>query len=65
MIGKYALIGAGTVVTKDVPDYCLVIGNPAKIKRYVCMCGCNLDDNLQCIECGKKYMKVNDRIIMK
>lgn len=34
-IGKYALIGAGSVVTKDVPDYALVIGNPAKFVRYV------------------------------
>jgi len=34
-IGKHALIGAGSVVTKDVPDYALVIGNPAKFVRYV------------------------------
>lgn len=34
-IGKWAMIGAGSVVTKDVPDYCLVIGNPARIIKKV------------------------------
>lgn len=34
-IGQYAMIGAGAVVTKDVPDYAVVIGNPAKIIRYI------------------------------
>lgn len=38
-IGKYAMIGAGSVVTKDVPDYGLVYGNPAKLNGYVCKCG--------------------------
>lgn len=41
-IGKYALIGAGTVVTMDVPDYSLFYGNPGKFKGWVCMCGNNL-----------------------
>lgn len=34
-IGAYAMVGAGAVVTKDVPDYAVVVGNPAKIIRYV------------------------------
>jgi len=34
-IGKYAMIGAGAVVTKDVPDYAVVVGNPAKIIKYI------------------------------
>jgi len=38
-IGQFAMIGAGSVVTKDVPDYALVYGNPAKIRGYVCICG--------------------------
>ena len=37
-IGKYALIGAGSVVTKDVPDHGLVYGNPARLKGWVCAC---------------------------
>lgn len=38
-IGKFAMIGAGSVVTKDVPSYALVYGNPAKINGFVCECG--------------------------
>lgn len=42
-IGKYALIGAGTVVTKNVPDYALVVGTPAKQIGWVCECGNTLE----------------------
>ena len=38
-IGKYAMVGAGAVVTKDVPPYALVYGNPARVKGYVCEMG--------------------------
>lgn len=38
-IGEYAMIGAGSVVTKNIPDYCLAYGNPAKPQGYVCKCG--------------------------
>ena len=54
-IGKYAFVGAGSVVTKTVPDYNMVIGNPAKLYAYVCKCGCKLDINLHCKECGNQY----------
>ena len=37
-IGSYALVGAGSVVTKDVPDYGFVYGNPAQLKGFVCAC---------------------------
>jgi acetyltransferase-like isoleucine patch superfamily enzyme len=43
-IGKYAIVGAGAVVTKDVPDYALVVGNPAKAIGRVCKCGIKLTD---------------------
>ncbi len=38
-IGKYALVGAGSVVTKDVPDHAMMYGNPAKLHGFVCECG--------------------------
>jgi UDP-2-acetamido-3-amino-2,3-dideoxy-glucuronate N-acetyltransferase len=41
-IGRYAFIGAGAVVTKDVPDYALVVGNPGRISGWMCRCGVTL-----------------------
>ncbi|MDP2414347.1 acyltransferase [Daejeonella sp.] len=43
VIGEFALIGAGTVVNKNVPPYSLMVGNPAKLVGYVCKCGKRLD----------------------
>ena len=54
-IGRYAFIGAGSVVTKEVPDYTMVIGNPARFYAHVCKCGCKLDKNLYCRACGLQY----------
>ncbi len=58
-IGRYALIGAGSVVTTDVPDYAMVYGNPAQIQGWVCHCGARLkfdrDSQAQCPECGQRY----------
>ena len=57
-IGKYAFIGAGVVVTKGVPDYALVYGNPARTQDWVCECGVKLQrggDSLVCPGCGKTY----------
>ena len=59
-IGKFALIGAGSVITKDVPDYALVVGVPGKIIGYVCECGNRLDEQLNCTVCDKKYKMNND-----
>jgi len=42
-IGKHALVGAGSVVTKDVEDHGLVVGNPARLIGYVCFCGEKLE----------------------
>ncbi len=58
-IGKYAMVGSGSVVTKDVPDHALVVGNPAKQIGWVCECGFKLDKNGNCEKCGKQY-SLND-----
>lgn len=57
-IGRYALVGAGSVVTKDVPDYAMVYGVPAQLKGYVCQCGEKLsfvEGLAVCQVCGKRY----------
>ena len=59
-IGKYAFVGAGSVVTKNVPDYALMYGTPARVHGYVCECGEALHfagDTAVCGACGKKYRK--------
>lgn len=59
-IGQYAFIGAGSVVTKDVPDYALVYGNPGKVKGWVCQCAEEIvfhSGKAICKSCGKKYKK--------
>ena len=57
-VGRYSFVGAGAVVTKDVPDYGLVQGNPAKLSGWVCACGEKLEDDLSCHVCGATYSKV-------
>jgi UDP-2-acetamido-3-amino-2,3-dideoxy-glucuronate N-acetyltransferase len=54
-IGRYAFIGAGAVVTKDVPDFALMVGNPAVQKGWMCKCGNRLNTQYICVECGKEY----------
>jgi UDP-2-acetamido-3-amino-2,3-dideoxy-glucuronate N-acetyltransferase len=57
-IGQYAFIGAGSVVTKDIPDHAMVYGNPARRHGWVCQCGVTLreeGDRPVCPECGRVY----------
>lgn len=51
-IGAYALVGAGAVVIRDVPDHALMVGNPARQAGWVCRCGERLDHGLGCPVCG-------------
>jgi len=57
-IGRWAMVGSGSVVTKDVPDYALVVGNPARQIGWVCSCGrrkATLDEAQNCDgTCGKE-----------
>ena len=55
-IGKWAMIAAGAVVTKDVKDHALMVGVPAKQIGWVCECGNRLGEDLSCEKCGRKYI---------
>ena len=60
-IGRYGFIGAGAVVTKDIPDHALVVGNPGRISGWMCHCGVKLasgrtpPDEASCRSCGSRY----------
>ena len=64
-IGRWAMIASGAVVTKDVADYALVAGVPARQIGWVCECGIPLESTLSCRECKRKYKLVNDRLIQE
>jgi acetyltransferase-like isoleucine patch superfamily enzyme len=53
-IGRYAMIGAGTVVLEDVPEQAMVVGNPARLIGYACICGEVLDTDFRCA-CGQQF----------
>jgi UDP-2-acetamido-3-amino-2,3-dideoxy-glucuronate N-acetyltransferase len=65
-LGRYCFVGAGAVVTKDVPDYALVYGTPARVRGWVCQCGEQLKfegERAVCSGCGDVYRK-QDQVVM-
>jgi UDP-2-acetamido-3-amino-2,3-dideoxy-glucuronate N-acetyltransferase len=67
-LGEYSFVGAGSVVTKDVPPYAMVYGNPARIKGWACECGVKLsfeDDAATCSECGKQYQLTGPQSLVR
>jgi UDP-2-acetamido-3-amino-2,3-dideoxy-glucuronate N-acetyltransferase len=66
-IGEYAFVGAGAVVTKDVPPYALVVGVPARQIGWVCACGTRLQEaasQATCSDCGKCYSILADGAVV-
>lgn len=68
-LGRYCFVGAGAVVTRDVPDYALVVGNPARVRGWVCWCGVSLpssavaaEEQLTCDACGRKYVRTGQSV---
>jgi UDP-2-acetamido-3-amino-2,3-dideoxy-glucuronate N-acetyltransferase len=65
-LGCYCFIGAGTVVTRSVPDYGLVYGNPGQLRGWMCRCGVRLGfesldgrEQTVCLACGERYAKID------
>jgi UDP-2-acetamido-3-amino-2,3-dideoxy-glucuronate N-acetyltransferase len=63
-IGRYAMIGAGSVVTKNVPDQALVVGNPARQMGWVSRSGERLGDDLVCPRSREQYQKTDDGLVL-
>ncbi len=57
-IGEFAMVGAGAVVTQDIPAHALVVGNPARVRGWVCECGQPLEwqgEQARCRECAREF----------
>lgn len=64
-VGQYAFIGAGAVVTKNVPDYALMMGNPARQRGWMCSCGEKIsftNERSTCLACGRGYRLESGRV---
>lgn len=63
VIGRWAMVAAGCVVTKNVKDHALVVGVPARQLGWVCECGEVLDKHLKCNKCGKRYVEKENGLV--
>lgn len=69
-MGRYCFVGAGSVVTRDVPDFAMVYGSPARVRGWVCNCGAKLEfraavDEIQtqvCGACSRRYERIGDTV---
>lgn len=64
VLGQYCFVGAGSLVTRDIPDFALVYGNPARLQGWMCQCGTRLEflssinpESARCNQCGESYIK--------
>jgi len=62
-LGTFCFVGAGSVVTKDVPDFAMVVGNPAKQIGWICVCGERLSENLFCRSCKRRFKEKDKGIV--
>lgn len=68
-LGAYSFVGAGSVVTRDVPDYALAYGNPARVQGWMCQCGVRMEfhpagdhEESLCSVCGSRYTKKGQQV---
>lgn len=67
-IGAYSMIGAGSVVTRDVEPFSIMVGNPAKRTGWICKCGEKLtfaDKRAKCHRCGSEYVEKASSLIVE
>lgn len=68
ILGRFCLVGSGAVVTKDIPDFGIVLGNPGRLVGYACRCATRLVHSssdlthFTCTNCGRSYRLVNDQL---
>jgi UDP-2-acetamido-3-amino-2,3-dideoxy-glucuronate N-acetyltransferase len=61
-LGEFSFVGAGSVVTKDIPAFAMAYGNPARLRGWMCRCGVKLGVDLRCPACGSAYEKAGTGI---
>lgn len=63
-VGAHAMVGAGAVVTKDIPDFGIVYGNPGRLQGYMCVCTNKMEFKNETFECacGRRYKRDNQKV---